>query len=94
MILLDGVDLFYSCELGATLLHKSVLRNEWAEVLNHAIHLFRSEQYKKSFIRYLEAAFLGHSNGFRNHYIKLERMLQLLPNYIMVFIYQLIYTLI
>ncbi|CAK63343.1 unnamed protein product (macronuclear) [Paramecium tetraurelia] len=45
LILLDGVDLFYSCDLAATLLHASSSKGPWADTLKTANYLFQQEQY-------------------------------------------------
>jgi SEL1 protein len=39
LIFLDGVDLFYSCDLAAELLHAAATRGPWADIMNTASYL-------------------------------------------------------
>ncbi|CAD8172548.1 unnamed protein product [Paramecium pentaurelia] len=73
LILLDGVDLFYSCDLAATLLHASSSRGPWADTLKTANYLFQQEQYAQSLSKYFEAGYNGFVVALQNAAIVMEQ---------------------
>ncbi|CAD8161798.1 unnamed protein product [Paramecium octaurelia] len=73
LILLDGVDLFYSCDLAAALLHASSSRGPWADVLKTANYLFQQEQYAQSLSKYFEAGYSGFLMAIQNAAVVMEQ---------------------
>ncbi|CAD8177627.1 unnamed protein product [Paramecium octaurelia] len=73
LILLDGVDLFYSCDLAATLLHASSSKGPWADTLKTANYLFQQEQYAQSLSKYFEAGYSGFNVAIQNAAVVMEQ---------------------
>ncbi|CAD8100143.1 unnamed protein product [Paramecium sonneborni] len=73
LILLDGVDLFYSCDLAASLLHSSSSRGPWADTLKIANYLFQQEQYAQSLSKYFEAGYTGFIVAIQNAAVIMEQ---------------------
>ncbi|CAD8178712.1 unnamed protein product [Paramecium pentaurelia] len=73
LILLDGVDLFYSCDLAASLLHSSSSRGPWADTLKIANYLFQQEQYAQSLSKYFEAGYTGFIVATQNAAVVMEQ---------------------
>ncbi|CAD8094942.1 unnamed protein product [Paramecium sonneborni] len=73
LILLDGVDLFYSCDLAASLLHASSSRGPWADTLKIANYLFQQEQYAQSLSKYFEAGYTGFNVAIQNAAVIMEQ---------------------
>ena len=56
---LDGIDVYYSCDLAVKLLKDASERGPWARLLLKAHNYLLKDELKASFIHYLESSYLG-----------------------------------